>query len=159
MSTWGDSDVSIASKLAVPKLMATILVLFILLVLSVGLNIWQVGEKARAVGEVAAKLSATQATADADRSACEVINRSANASIAMLGEELTACRGQEQKVLEQRDLALRQRSRALKAAEGEAQMRRAAVEAIARDDESCNRSVCRALSDELLGTGAETRNQ
>lgn len=154
---------SITSKLAVPKLMATILVLFILLVLSVGLNIWQVGEKARAVGkvtaELTAKLSATQATADADRSACEVINRSANASIAMLGEELTACRGQEQKVLEQRDLALRQRSRALKAAEGEAQMRRAAIEAIARDDESCSRSVCRALSDELLGTGTETRNQ
>ena len=159
MLTWGDTEVNIASKLAVPKLMATILVFFVLLVLSVWLNIWQVGDKARAVREITAKLSVAQATADADRSACEATNQSANASITVLEGELLACRGQEQKLLDQRDLAMRQRARALKAAEGELQMRRTAIEAIARGNEGCNRSVCRTLSDELLGTTAEARDQ
>lgn len=139
-----------------PKLLALIFVLAALLGLSLTVNVLQVRGKAKAVGEVKAELAAVQATAGADRRTCEAVNQSANAAIDLLGEELQACRGQEQKIAEQRDLAMRQRSRALKAAEGEAYMRHEAIKAIARNDESCNRPICRALSDELLHPAAQT---
>lgn len=142
-----------------PKMLLAILMLTLLLGLSVAANVWQVKDKARAVGDVRAELAAAQATASADRSTCEAVNRSANATVGVLGDELHACRGQEQDIAKQRDLAMRQRARALKAAEGEAYMRHKAVEAIARNDESCNRPICRALSDELLDSAVETRDK
>lgn len=142
-----------------PKLLALIFVLAALLGLSLTVNVLQVRGKAKAVGEVRAELAAVQATAGADRRTCEAVNQSANATVDLLGEELQACRGQEQKVLEQRDLAMRQRARALKAAEGEAYMRHAAIEAIARNDENCRRPICRALSDELLRPTTQAPNQ
>ena len=142
-----------------PKLLLATVILALLLFLSAAINVWQVGDKARAVGEVEAKLASAKATADSDRNTCVAVNQSANATIAVLGDELHACRGQEQDIANQRDLALRQRARALKAAEGEAFMRREAIEAIARNDENCRRPICRALSDELLNPVSEARNQ
>lgn len=142
-----------------PKLLLLIFVLTLLLGLSVTANVLQVRGKARAVGEVKAELAAALATAGADRKTCEAVNQSANATVDLLGEELQACRGQEQKVLEQRDLAMRQRARAQKAAEGEAYMRHEAIEAIARDNEDCRRPICRALSDELLDAPARVEDQ
>lgn len=147
------------SALGAPKLLLVILILASLLGLSVAVNVWQVGDKERAVGKISADLAAAQATADSDRNTCAAVNQSANATVAVLGDELHACRGQEQRVLEQRDLALRQRARALKAAEGEAYMRRETIEAIARNDENCHRPICRALSDELLSPAPEARDQ
>ena len=142
-----------------PKLLLLIVVLAALLGLSLTVNVLQVRGKAEAIGEVKAELARVIATAGADRKTCEATNRSANAAVDLLEGELQACRGQEQKIIEQRDLAMRQRSRAQKAAEGEAYMRRETVEAIARNYEDCRRPICRALSDELLNTPARSPGQ
>lgn len=131
------------------------IVLTLLLGLSIVVNVLQVRGKARAVGAVEAQLAAVVATAGADRATCETVNRNVNATVAVLGDELHACRGSEQKLDDARRLALRQRERARQAADGEARMRREAIEAIVRRDENCSRPVCRALSDELLGHPAE----
>lgn len=133
--------------------------LTLLLGLSVALNVLQVRGKARAVGVVEAQLAAVVATAGADRKTCEAANQSANATVEVLGNELHVCRGQEQKIFEQRDLAMRQRARAQKAAEGEVYMRHEAIEAITRDNEDCRRPICRALSDELLDAPARVEDQ
>lgn len=141
------------------KLLPICVVLAALFAISVAVNIWQVSAKAEAVGKVEAQLAEIKAGAESDLRACEGINRNAVATVQVLGDELHACRGQEQKITEQRDLAVRQRDRARRAADGEARMRHEAIEAIARTHEDCRRPICRALSDELLRNRAADANR
>lgn len=147
---FADRILDVASMKSTAWLALGCLVLGLALIGSIALNVWQVSDKAKAVGQVEAKLAALKAGSEADLRTCAATNRNNVATVQVLGDELHACRGQEQKISEQRDLAMRQRDRARRSAEGEARMRSEAVEAIARTHEDCRRPVCRALSDELL---------
>lgn len=140
---------------AVQILSGFVIVLLILL----SVSIWVNTRQHDTVQGLYTKLADAIAKGAADVTVCTSVNANAMATVEILGDELHACRGQEQKVVEQRDLALRQRKRALKAAEGEAYMRREVIEAIARNDENCSRPICRALSDELLGDKTERTDQ
>lgn len=99
-----------------------------------------------------------EARGDAELKTCAGTNTNNVATIGALGDELHKCRGEEARLTEALGLALRQRERARQQAEGELRMRREAIEAIRRNDANgCDRPICRALSDELLGNppGAE----
>jgi hypothetical protein len=131
------------------------LLLFALLILSAWGNWYQFRSHGRTVTTLASQLAASEAKGAAELNACAGVNKNVVATVQVLGDELHACRGEEQRIDEARALALRQRDRARQDAESQARMRSEAIEAIARRDESCNRPVCRALSDELLGRPAD----
>lgn len=141
------------------KALQILSVLSAVLLILLGLSVWVNSAQRKAVQTLSAKLADSVAQGAADLKVCAGVNANGVVTIQVLGDELHACRGQEQKIVEQRDLALRQRARALKAAAGEAYMRREVIEAIARNDESCSRPICRALSDELLNPKAERTDQ
>jgi hypothetical protein len=140
----------IAAKL-VAALSLACLVLGLLLALSVYVNVRQHRGGAAFALEMGGKLAASEARGRAELQACADTNARVNLTVKVLGDELHACRGEEQRVGDALLLAQRQRARALREADGQARMRREAVEAIGRTHESCNRPICRALSDELLG--------
>lgn len=144
----------IAAKL-VAALSLTCLMLGLLLALSIYVNVRQHNGAAADALEMAGKLATSEASKRAELQACADTNARVNLTVGVLGDELHACRGEEQRIGDALALAQRQRRRALSEAEGQARMRREAVEAIARNDESCNRPICRALSDELLRGPAE----
>lgn len=141
------------------KLVAALAVACLVLAALLGLSVWgnwhlfQSGAKVAA--NLGAKLAASEAKGAAELASCAGTNANVVATVHALGDELHACRGSEQKIDEARRLALRQRERARQTADGEAQMRREAIEAIVRRDENCSRPVCRALSDELLSPPAD----
>lgn len=144
----------IAAKL-VAALSLACLVLGLLLAISIYVNVRQHRGGAAFALEMAGQLAASEARGRAELQACADTNARVNQTVAVLGDELHACRGEEQKINDALALAQRQRARALSEADGQARMRREAVEAIARTHESCGRPICRALSDELLGRPAE----
>lgn len=136
------------------------LVLFLLLGLSVWANVLQFRGKARAVGVVAAQLAATEAKAAAEIQGCAATNANVVATVGVLEAELLQCRGQEQEIVKREALALRQRDRARSAIADLERERKTIIQGLINDHESdCNRPLCRALSDELLGPAADRQAQ
>ena len=132
------------------------LVLFLLLGISVYANVLQFRGKAQAVGEVVAKLAASEAKAAAEIQGCAATNANVVATVGVLEAELLQCRGQAQDITKQLALALRQRERARNEVTELEQQRRTIVETLVENHANdCNRPVCRALSDELLGAPAD----
>lgn len=129
------------------------IVLTLLLGVSVYANVLQMRGKVRAVGEVMAQLAASEARGAVEMASCAAINARVVATVGVLEGELTQCRGQEQKIAERLALALRQRERARSEISALEQQRRDIINK-ALTDENCNRPMCRAVSDELLGPAA-----
>lgn len=146
----GEQLIRIGGARLVAALAAALIAVTLLLVVSVTLNVRQHSNAATAATAAAAALSAAEAKARSDLAACGDTNAREVATARALGAELLACRGTQQRIDEALALARRQRDRARREADGQAQMRREAIEAIARTDESCNRPLCRALSEQLL---------
>lgn len=126
------------------------LLLAALLLISVVLNVHQFRSTARQVATLGQQLAQSEQKGAAQLQVCVAANEGNVATIATLGTELHACRGEADDIAADLALARRQRDRARAAAEGEVRVRTAAVEAIVRRDASCSRPLCRALSDELL---------
>lgn len=148
----GDRLIAAGGAKVVGGLAVACLALALLLIASLAGNWMQFKGSARLAADLGAKLAAAEARGRAEIEACAATNARVASTVSVLEHELQACRGQEQRITEAYSLALRQRDRARREAEGQERMRREAVEAIARTDEDCRRPLCRALSDELLGT-------
>lgn len=132
------------------------IVLTLLLGISVYVNVLQVRGKAKAVGEALAQLAASEASAKAEIASCAAINTRQASAVTVLETELLQCRGQQQETAKRLELAFRQRDRARTEVSALEQQRRINVEALAKAHETdCNRPLCRALSDELLGPSAD----
>lgn len=152
----GDRLIATGGAKLVGALAVACLVLAALLVLSVTVNVYQVRGKAKAVGDVLGRLAVCEATGAADLASAEAINTRANAAVSTLETELLQCLGAQQKQAEQLELAQRQRARARDEISELEMQRRTIIEGIAKTHENdCNRPLCRALSDELLGTPAD----
>jgi hypothetical protein len=151
---FGDRLLAAGGAKVVGVLAMSCIVLGLLLAASLAGHWVQFRGSARLAADLGAKLAAAEARGRAEIEACTATNARVAGTVRVLEQELHACRGQEQRIREAHQLALRQRERARREAEGQERMRREAVDAIARNDEDCRRPLCRALSDELLGTPA-----
>lgn len=152
----GDRLIQAGGARLVGALAAACLLLIALLVISVALNVMQFQGKARAVGQVLSQLAAADAKAQAQIAACDSVNGRQSVAIDTLSAELQQCRGAEQDIQQRWQLALRERDRARRAIGAEIELRRTTIERLVTTHESCAaRAMCRAVSDELLGSPAD----
>lgn len=150
----GEQLIRVGGARLVASLAVALITVTLLLMVSIALNVRQHNSAATAATNAAADLAAAKQKGQSDLAACGDTNARVVATTRALGAELLACRGTEQRINEELAQARRQRDRARREADGQAQMRREAIEAIARNDESCNRPLCRALSEQLLSDPA-----
>ena len=135
----------IAAKL-IAGLAMTCLCLIALLWLCIYINLQQF----RGAQTLKTQLTAAQVQGAAELQECANTNGRVNQTVAVLGDELHACRGAEQRVNDALQLAYSQRQRAQRNADKQLKLKNEAIQAIARTHETCGRGICRALSDELL---------
>lgn len=155
----GDRLLAASGAKLVGALAVACLALALLLIASLAGNWLQFRGSARLAAELGAKLAAAEARGRAEIEACVGTNERVVGTVQVLGDELHACRGQHQRTDEALGLALRQRDRARREAEGERRQRDEVIRMIYETDSDCrawgDAPVCRARSDGMLGPAAE----
>lgn len=149
----GSRLIAVGGARLVGALAVACLALFVMLVISVFAHVAQARSKTSAVAQVQAQLTKAQAQAAADNALCSATNGRQTAVVATLQDELQACNGAKQDAAAQMAIALTQRDRARRALAAQIKQRQTTLQTLVNNDENCApRAMCRAVSDELLGT-------
>lgn len=144
----------VAAKI-IAALSIACIVLTLLLIASGVIHYWQFQRASKVTTALASQLAASEARGAAQMAECAATNERVAGTVHVLGNELHACRGDNQKIEEQRALVMRERDRARREAAGQAQMRAEVIRRLYETNTDCrawgDAPVCRGRSEQLLG--------